>query len=393
MSGGERPRVVCHLIASNFYGGPERQIVEHCSRLDPARWRPVVGSFRENRTRVDVVEKARDRGIAAFLIDTRWKFSPDALRQLHRVLSRFGVDLLVTHGYKANLVGYLGARFPRLPQVPFARGFTGEDANIRTYERIDRFVLKRFRTVFCVSEALGRDLGDRGRRGRRMITVHNGVDPVPAGQIAAVDLHREFGIPAGAPVLAAAGRLSPEKGQRFLIEALSRLPREHAGAHLVLLGSGVEQPALERLALELGVGDRVHFAGFRTGILGYLKAADLVVNPSLTEGLPNVLLEAHVAGTPVVATRVGGVPELVIAGETGWLVEPGDPGALARALAEALDDPGKAREMADAARRRVETVFSFELQTRHLVRAYEDVLRQRGTAAPAGVSTAAGRPR
>jgi glycosyltransferase involved in cell wall biosynthesis len=391
MNRRDRPRVVCHLIASNFYGGPERQIVEHCTRLDPARWRAVVGSFRESRPRVEVVEKARERDVPTFLIDTRWKFSPAAVLQLHRSLARFGVDLLVTHGYKANLIGYLGTRFPRVPQVPFLRGYTGEDAAIRRYERVDRAVVRGFSTVLCVSEALRDSLAGRAPAARRVITVHNGVDPVPADRIPDVDLHAEFDIPANAPVLVAAGRLSPEKGQRFLIEALARLPAEHAAAHAVLLGTGPEQAALQRLAAASGVAARVRFAGFRPGILGYLKAADLVVNPSLTEGLPNVLLEAHVAGTPVVATRVGGVPELVVSGETGWLVEPGDPGALARALAEALADPRRARGMAEAARRRVDAEFSFDLQTRRLVHAYEDVLKGRGASAPAGVPTAAGR--
>lgn len=365
------PVVVCHLVASNFLGGPEKQIIEHCTRLETSRWTPVIGSFRENRDVVAVTRAARKRGLATFLIDTRSPFSPLSIWQLRGELERLGVDLLITHGYKSNLVGLFASRPLGIPQVPFIRGYTAENWRIRRYETVDRFLVKRFPRVLCVSEITRSQLADSGVPAARIETVHNAVDA--ATEIRPTPFRDEFGIPKDAVVLAAAGRLSTEKGHRFLIAALGLLSSSPP-VHLVLFGSGREESRLRTQAEALNLAPRVHFAGFRDGIPGYLAAADLVVNPSLTEGLPNVVLEAMAAAAPVVATSVGGVPEIVAPGRSGWLVPPGEPEALARAIEEALREPDRARDMGLEARREVQRRFSFEIQAERLTRVYADAL-------------------
>ena len=131
---------------------------------------------------------------------------------------------------------------------------------------------------------------------------------------------------------------------------------------LVILGEGREAPALERQIASGGLEGRVVLAGFRPDIRPYLAAADLVVNPWLTEGMPNVVLEAMAAGAAVLATDVGGVGELIDPGRTGWLAPPGDAGALAEAIAAALADPARARALARAGAARAAESFSFEKQ-------------------------------
>jgi glycosyltransferase involved in cell wall biosynthesis len=363
------PRTVCHLMASNFVGGPEKQILEHCRHLDPSRWRGVIGSFRENRDAVALTEAARERGVAGFLIDTRSPFSPSAVVQLRRELHRNRVDVLVTHGYKADVVGRLASGVTGIPAVPYHRGYTAETWKVRRYETVDRAVLARSRRVLCVSEAGSRRLAALGVPEERIRTVHNAV-ALPE-TIPGADLHAEFDIPAGAPVIAAAGRLSAEKGHRFLVEALPRIA--DPAAHLVLFGEGREEPALRIQVRALDVSDRVRFAGFRPGVLPYLAAADVVVNPSLTEGLPNVVLEALSVGAPVVATDVGGVAEIVRPGETGWLVPAADPLALAAGVTEALADRAGARRRGETGRRLVARSFSFEGQAALLMGIYDDV--------------------
>jgi glycosyltransferase involved in cell wall biosynthesis len=366
------PRIVVHLIASNFFGGPEKQIIEHCTRLDPERWRAVVGSFREGRPRVEVEEAARVRGLPTFLIDTVSPFSPGGPVEVARQVRRHGADILVAHGYKSTAVGYLARKLRRVPVLPFVRGYTAETARVRLYEKLDRLLLRRaFPRVVCVSETTRRLLIRHGVHPERIVTIHNAVE-VEEGVVPA-NLRDEFRIPPGIPVLVAAGRLSVEKGHRYLIEALRRMPAETV-PHLMLLGEGRERDRLRELARALDVSHRVHFAGFHSNPYPFFAAADLVVNPSLTEGLPNVVLEAQALGVPVVATDVGGVGELVLHEETGWLVEAGNPDALARTILTALADPSRARLIAKAARERVREFFSFAGQAERLMALYDEAI-------------------
>jgi glycosyltransferase involved in cell wall biosynthesis len=370
--GRTTPRTVCHLIASNFFGGPEKQIVEHCLRLDPSRWQAVLGSFLEGRDRVPIIDAARAHGIPAFTIDTRLPWSPDAARQLHQFLRRNRVDLLVTHGYKSDAVGFLMRRWTRMPQIAYVRGFTAETWRVRRYEDLDRWLLRRgFNRILCVSETTCRKLVEYGVAPERVMAVHNAVE-VPAS-IEPASLRAEFGIPEHAPLLVAAGRLSAEKGHRFLVEALAKL-KHTPEPHAVVLGEGREREPLNKLARILGIESRLHFAGFRRDVLACLRAADVVVNPSLTEGLPNVVLEAQSLSVPVVATNVGGVSEILDGGRTGWLVAPNDPEALAAAIRDALTDRDRAAEKAAAGQTRILEHFTFSLQAERLMAAYDDAV-------------------
>jgi glycosyltransferase involved in cell wall biosynthesis len=354
--------VVCHLIASNFAGGPEKQIVELSTRLPALGWPTVIGAFRENRPTVEVIENARARGVPTFLIDTRSGFSPLAAWHLARILKRHGVTLLVTHGYKSDLVGRLATAGTRVVQVPMVRGYTAEDWKVRLYERIDRGLLRRSRIVLCVSAATQEMLVRLGVARERVRVLHNAVDddraPVP------LNLTEEFGLPRDARVLVAAGRLSPEKGHRHLVEAMARLKDHDPPIVLVILGSGRERERLREQIAAAGLAGRVVLGGFRADVLRCIAGADLIVNPSLSEGLPNVVLEALALSRPVVATDVGGVSELITSGQTGWLVPPAHPAALAEAITAALDDAPRTRALAEAGRRRVAMSFSFSGQAK-----------------------------
>lgn len=353
------PLTVCHLIASNFAGGPEKQILESSVRLVESGWRVSIVSFLEGRSSVEIVDRARERGLETFLIDTGSPFSPDAIRQLRKHLETTGSDVLLTHGYKSNVVGTFATRGNAVRKIPVVRGFTAEDWKVRLYEVIDRIFLRRAEQVIAVSGATRDMLVHEGVRAERIEVLQNAVDC--EREVEPLDLRAEFGLPADAVVAVAAGRLSPEKSHRFLVEATAQLePR----VHVLIFGSGREEAVLRAQIGELGLADRVHLAGFRKDVLRCLAGADLVVNPSLTEGLPNVVLEAMAVRTAVVATDVGGVSELVLPQRTGWLVPAGDAAALAVAMAEAVADAELRRRMAHGGREHVERTFSFTEQTR-----------------------------
>jgi glycosyltransferase involved in cell wall biosynthesis len=167
---------------------------------------------------------------------------------------------------------------------------------------------------------------------------------------------------AGAQIVLAAGRFSPEKGFGVLVEAAATICRENASAGVVLFGEGPLRSTLERRVAELGLRGRVVLPGFRTDLDSLIGGADVVVLPSYTEGLPNVALEASAAGVPVVATAVGGTPEAIADGVNGALVPPGQPASIARKVGELLRDTNLRARFGAAGRARMRALFTFQAQ-------------------------------
>jgi glycosyltransferase involved in cell wall biosynthesis len=209
-----------------------------------------------------------------------------------------------------------------------------------------------------------------------METVHNGID-LPAQRNGGA-LRAELGIPEQAPLAGEIARLCDVKGQRELIRAASQVPE----LRVVLVGEDLEaggafRTGLEREAGELGVGDRVHFTGYRADAQELLDDLDVFVLPSWIEGLPLTVLEAMARGKPVVATPVGGTPELVVDGETGLLVPPRDAGALADALRSLAADPERAQALGAAGRARVAERFSSAAMTGRVLAVYDEVVSRK----------------
>jgi glycosyltransferase involved in cell wall biosynthesis len=208
---------------------------------------------------------------------------------------------------------------------------------------------------------------------QRIEVVHNGVDAPPAH--ANGSLRAELGIPEGAPLVGEVARLCDVKGQRELIAALAQVP----DARLVLVGEDLEQggafrAGLERDAERAGVRDRVVFAGYRPDARALLGELDVFALPSWTEGLPLGVLEAMASARPVVATPVGGTPELVTDGETGLLVPPRDPDALAAALRRLLADADLRRRLGEAGERRAREEFSLDAMCSRVLAIYDEVV-------------------
>ena len=372
-----------HLTASTFFGGPERQMLGLADAL-PADCRTTVVCFREGGRGREFLRVAAGRGhdTVGLTHDTPRLLA--AAAELAGLLRDRAADILVCHGYKANLVGRLAARRVGIPAVAVSRGWTAENAKVRAYEWLDRRHLSLMDRVVCVSEGQAAKVRRAGVPESRLTVIRNAArleafaDPDPAGRR---DLLAHF--PAGVSrVVIGAGRLSPEKGFDVLLEAAATVLARDPGCGVVVFGDGVEQPRLERRIDELGLGGRFVLAGFRHDLDRLLPWADVLALPSHTEGLPNVVLEAAAAGVPVVATAVGGTPEAVIDGETGYLVPPADQAALADRLSAVLADEPTRRRMGEAAREFVRERFSFAAQAdAYLALAHE--LTARPVAVPA----------
>jgi len=285
----------------------------------------------------------------------------DLCRTLH-------ADVVHTHGYRPDVVDAPTARRAGSATVTTVHGFTGGGWRNRLYEALQTRAFRTFDAVVAVSRPLADRLERAGVPGERLHLVPNAwAGPDDFADRAAA--RAELGLPPDALLAGWIGRLTREKGADVLLHALPLLGRPPVTA--VFVGGGPEQHALQDAAARLGVADRTAWIGTVPGAGRLMRAFDVFVLSSRTEGTPIVLFEAMAAGVPVVATAVGGVPDVVSEGEAA-LVPPENPGALAAAVASALADRGRAGQWAAAAARRLRAEFALDPWLDH----YELVYRQ-----------------
>ncbi len=270
-------------------------------------------------------------------------------------------ELVHTHLVHADVYGALGAR--RLVSTKH------NDDPFRTgpFRHVERALTRRAGRVVAITHSLARFLVDRvGLPRDKVTTIHYGLDELPGawGRNAPAPVAED------ARVLLAVCRLEPQKGVEVAVRALARVRERHPSAELVVLGEGPERQALERLAAELEVP--VHLPGRVPDVAEWLRRADLLVHPARWEGFGLALLEAMLASLPVVATAVSSIPEIVVNEETGLLVPPDDPAALAGAIAAVLDDP---REYGVAGRERANTEFSVARMADRTLAVYREIAR------------------
>jgi glycosyltransferase involved in cell wall biosynthesis len=364
-----------HLTSSRFFGGPERQMLGLAKAL-PNDCQTVFASFGEGGRCEAFLDLVRSAGFVGrrLIHDTPHLFA--ARKEIAALIREFRADLLLCHGYKADLVGRPAARIAGIPVVAVSRGWTGENFKVRWYDRIDRLFLHRMDRVVCVSERQAEKVRAAGVHDFKVRVIRNAARPDAfRDSDPAMRRHMESLFPrSGSRIVLMAGRLSPDKGFHVLIDAIPAVLAKAPDARFIICGDGVQRHELERQVVSLGLKDVVVFAGFRNDLDSWMPNADLFVLPSFTEGLPNVLLEAHASGVPVVATAVGGSPELVVDGETGWLVPPGVRPALAAGMIRLLCDDSRRRQMGLAAQARVREHFTFEVQARGYLELFDDLM-------------------
>jgi len=359
-------QTVIHLIATNFYGGPEKQILTHARHLDPERFRFILVSFVEKGQPNEILEKASQVGLEHVGIPVGHAFDPGAILGLKRLFRQYRADLVCSHGYKANILGRLSTWAGGIPQIAVSRGWTAENRRIRLYEVLDKIFLHLNDHVVAVSHGQGDKILRLGLRHGRLSVIHNAIslDQNRASGLRGPTVKEELGIPAHALLVASAGRLSPEKNYRAMIEAAVVTCSRREDVFFAVFGEGFLRAELEGTIKVLGLEGRFLLPGFRRDMPQVMEQIDVFMLPSFTEGLPNVILEAFAAKKPVVATRVGGTPEVVQDGVSGFLTEPDEPALMAGHVLALAGDPALRSRMGGAGYQHVLDEFGFERQTR-----------------------------
>lgn len=352
------------LAASPFVGGPERQMLGLAQHL-PAAYRTVFLAFGDHGHSRALLQEARRRGFAATMLQQDTPHYRAAAREVAGHLRRLRADVLCCHGYKPDILGWRAARLAGVPVVSISHGWTAATLKVRLNEALDRFLLRWMDRVVCVSEGQAVKVRAAGVPAARVAVIRNAIGTeafAPADPSYREQL-RKLLPPECRRIVGAAGRLSPEKGFDQLLEAATRVLRTDPAVGFVLFGDG---PLRRQLAAQIaarGLEKRFILAGFRTDVERFLPHVDVVALPSFREGLPNIVLEAFAAGVPVVATAVGGTPEVVEEGVHGFLVPPGQPALLAQRILEVLQDEDARRSMGLRGRQRVREQFNFEAQS------------------------------
>jgi glycosyltransferase involved in cell wall biosynthesis len=331
-------RKVLHLIGSNLVGGPEKQILHHAVDMKGSDYEIELGSFHDLSDRPEVLVVAEQNSLSTVCLPGGLHLS--LVDELSQVLRKRPGYLLCTHGFKSNVVGYLAAQRTKTRHMAFLRGWTAENLRVSFYEVLERQALKRAQWVVCVSRMQAEQVAKL--RGKRVppFVIPNAMLPPYARKQESVVSREALGIPANAFVFGSVGRLSPEKGHRFMLSAFQELcenPEISRPLHLIVVGDGKEQPSLEAQAAQLGIASRTTFAGFQGSPGDWMRLFDCMVQPSLTEGTPNSVLEAMCLNVPVVATAVGGVVDLITHEKNGLLALSGDPGVLAVQMKRMMD--------------------------------------------------------
>lgn len=361
------------VLTDDLGGGTGNHLLSVAERSASAGWEVEVASFAPRTTRRDPdVTLTRLPRPAAPSVYPLHQIA--RCRQVRRLVRDRAPDVVHAYFFWPVLYARLlraGGVIPRLVENREDEGFNWE-AHEYAWLRLTRRIPDR---VVCVSEAV-RSVAERreGLDRARTTVVHNGIEVTPPVPDSAVEgLRRELMIPPEAPVVGMVANLNRAvKGVDRFLGAIPAILEEVPAAHFVVVGGGEDEEALRAATRQQGLADRVSFPGYREDVDSFYGLMDVSVLTSVSEGLSITLLESMGHGLPVVATRVGGNPEVVLDGETGFLVPPDRPADFVDRVAELLRDPAKRAEMGEAGRLRVRSEFGLEEAARQYRRVYRE---------------------
>jgi glycosyltransferase involved in cell wall biosynthesis len=372
---------VLHLRDTHEIGGPGKTILETISHIDRSEFELHIGVFttRNEKDESPFVRAAKDRGCKIHLIQSSHKYDLRVFFKTANLIKNLGIDIIHTHEALSDVVGYLAAKLTKKPIITTLHGWivnTMKD-KIRIY--LDKLIIKRFNCVIAVSESMEKQILNDGVPQHIIRVLHNCIVTShynkngTKGFLRNVIKNRNNGV-----LIGTIGRLSAEKGHKDFIEAASIIRRKGYEAHFVLIGDGQEKENLVKMTNDLGLDSYVTFTGYIRNVQDVYRDLDLMVLPSYTEGLPNVVLESLMMDVPVIATNVGGTSEIIKNNETGVLISPHSPQQIANEIINYLDNPLIFKEMTIAGRSLVINEFDFAERTKKLEAIYQDMMRNRG---------------
>ena len=329
----------------------------------------------------EMMRAAEAGGIPVTRVTIRRDADLSMVRRLQRVIRDLQPDIVHTHLVHANLFGYAAAKMAGVPRVVSSRHNDDRFRYRERWRRINRRLWRRLDAGIAISEAIKQfTIEVEGAPADKITVVHYGMDynwlSDTEIQVARANLCDQLGLSMDTNILGMVCRLVQQKGIPYALEATRRIQADFPNAHLVIAGDGELAAELRRLAAAIGIDDRVHWLGWRHDAADLMAAFDVLLVPSLWEGFGLVLLEAMSRRVPVIASRVSAIPEVVVHGETGILIEPRDVDALAKAMTRLLQDRALRKHMGLLGAARLEEHFSSARMVDGTIAVYQRVLNQ-----------------
>ena len=385
----DTPTVLHVRIVTETGGGPDKTILRSAKYIDGKRYR-VAAAYIHNADDPGIhtlEQQARELGMPFHAIPERGKFDLTAIRQLLRLCRQLNVAIWHGHDYKSDLLGVALRRLHRMKLVTTAHGFTRPTPVTQLYYKLDDLSFRAFDHVVTVSPTLLEHCVAQGVHPDRVSYVPNAIELDQYPRTMDRDRAKQcFGVDPARLVIGIVCRLSPEKGLERairLMNDLSHPPRARhcdavpGSAHNVelhIIGDGNQRDHLEAMAREFNLGERVKFFGWQTDPRPYYQMMDLLLIPSLREGMPNSALEAMAMHVPVAATAIDGLPDLFDGGRFGILLDPDDDSAWLAPITRLLTHPAERAALAHRARRRIEQRHTFKARMQRIVEIYDKVL-------------------
>jgi glycosyltransferase involved in cell wall biosynthesis len=367
------PLAILFLISSEGRYGIENMLITLACSLSRLGCNCVIGVFRDSRfPHLEVAEEARRRGLTVEIIDCHGRWDSHAVAKIRRLIIEYGVQIVHPHGYKADMYAFVAASKMDAGLIGTAHNWPNKRFTMRAYAAADRIILRRFDRVIAVSDIVAGMLRRWGMPEQKLATIYNGINvsefeqaPPRLGLLPGSACRTTIGF---------VGRLVRDKGGALLLRAAQAVLAQEPDTKVVFYGDGPSRGEWQDLAHSLGIAEHIIFAGQCDDMPAAYTSLDIVVLPSFVESMPMCLLEAMAAGKPVVATRVGGVPKMVVPGKTGLLTEPGDVQNLTLAMLHLIRNPDIARSWGENGRLHVAKHFSGEAMAKSYMNHYYDVL-------------------
>jgi glycosyltransferase involved in cell wall biosynthesis len=374
------------LLEGTTVTGPAKNLLEFCgvSRSLEAgpRVEVIVAVFvRGNHFAIDdesnqLLAAAKATGLEVHCLYERFPFDPQVLRSLRKLVKRVSPDIIQTHFVKSHFLVRISQVWRHCRWIAFHHGYTTDAWRTLAYNQLDRWSLRVPRRVVTVCEPFKRQLSSRGVPVSRVRVLHNSISLDWLGRSRENQIQPNGTGGSGGHVVLAVGRLSKEKGFNDLVAAMDKLHqlRPDLLVQLLIVGDGPERKRLERGISTFRLKERVKLIGHVSDVRPYYASAHVLAISSSSEGSPNALLEAMAAGVPVVATSVGGIPEIATNGETALLVRPHDPDAMASAIILVLSNAQLSQALVRNARERVDRQHSPHARARFLLQMYDETM-------------------
>jgi glycosyltransferase involved in cell wall biosynthesis len=380
----EMPKVL-HFRQSSRIWGPERVILDLCRSLPAQGFGGEIAIMYPRRAGEPpthpLVLAAQAAGISIVQVPAAWTALPGVVWWLRRELIRGRFAILHTHEFKTTILGAFAARLA-MPAVSLVATdhslFTGGSWRMQLFRALEIIALHAYRCVTVPAASQRQRLSRFARLRRITRVVPEGIDADLLCRAAATEstteLRTRLGVPDGVPVIAIVGRLEPQKGHRLFIQSAARVLSRRPETRFWIVGDGPLRTELESCVAAAGIAAGVAFLGYRADVPTVLRASDALALASLDEALPQVILEALALGTPVVAPRVGGIADMITDGETGVLVAPRDPEALAAGMLRLIENPAYARALGARGPEIIAERFGSALAARQMAAVYREVL-------------------